>query len=808
MFRNKSFLSYFFSLFFLVNINIQSLYSEEEAWVVSDIRLSGLQRVSAGSVFAEMPITIGDEIDVYDLQIVAKTLFKTGQFDDVQIGRDGNILIISLVERPSISSIEIDGNKALKTEDLMKGLEGAGLSEGQVFKRSVLSGLALEIQRQYISQGRYGALVDVKTESKPRNRVALEISVEEGEVATIEGINVVGNKAFSDEELLRDFELSTGGWFSFLNSDNKYSREKLKGDIESLTSYYKDRGYVEFNLSSSQVTITPDKKSVFITLNIKEGEPFKVEKISLTGDIPLDEELLISLVLIREGDTYSQFLITETEELFTKILGNEGYSFAEVDGVPDINRETGKVDLTFYIDPQQRTYVRRINFKGNRRTHDVVLRREMRQMEGAWASNVLIENSKLRLERLGFFKEVESETIPVPGVNDQIDVDFTVEEEVSGSIGGSFGYSSWGLMLGLNYSENNAFGTGKRVSIGINDSTWRKSYYFDYGDPYYSIDGVSRGYNFSYNESDYGQYNIASYTSDAYGGGIQFGLPISDIERIGLNLRYENTSIDVGTMSASQILDFTSSEGTEFDAFKTQVVWSKVTLNRGIFPTAGQSQSFAFELAVPGSSITYGRATYRQRYYRPIFSGKFILGLRGEIGVLEAYGDTNVPPFYEHFYAGGITSVRGFRANTLGPRATQSEYILDADGTPVLDDNGQMILNPYYGYGRNDERSIGGAYLVEGGFDFIFRLPFLEDQRSVRTSFFIDAGNVFAQDCGDEEININCSELDLKELRYSFGLGVTWITQLGPMSLAIATVGNQGPLDRTEGFQFEIGTQF
>ena len=261
-------------------------------------------------------------------------------------------------------------------------------------------------------------------------------------------------------------------------------------------------------------------------------------------------------------------------------------------------------------------------------------------------------------------------------------------------------------------------------------------------------------------------------------------------------------------MSASQILDFTSSEGTEFEAFKTQVVWSRVTLNRGIFPTAGQSQSFAFELAVPGSSITYGRATYRQRYYRPIFSGKFILGLRGEIGVLEAYGDTNVPPFYEHFYAGGITSVRGFRANTLGPRATQSEYILDADGNPVLDDNGQMILNPYYGYGRNDERSIGGAYLVEGGFDFIFRLPFLEDQRSVRTSFFIDAGNVFAQDCGDEEININCSELDFKELRYSFGLGVTWITQLGPMSLAIATVGNQGPLDRTEGFQFEIGTQF
>ena len=793
----------------LLNLQIlQPAFSDEDSWVVSDIRISGLQRVSAGSVFAEMPISVGDKVDIRTLQNIAKTLFKTGQFDDIQIGRDANILIISLVERPSIASINVEGNKAIKTEDLLRGLEGAGLSEGQVFKRSVVSNLALEIHRQYISQGRYGAQVDVKTNPQPRNRVELEIVIEEGEVATIEGINVVGNKSFSDEDLLRDFELSTGGWFSFLSSDNKYSREKLKGDLETLTSYYKDRGYVEFNLSSSQVSITPDKKSVYITLNIDEGKLYKVDRINLTGDIPVDADLLRSLVLIKEGDIYSQFLITETEELFINILGNEGYSFAEVNGVPDINEETGNVDLTFYVDPQQRTYVRRIIFKGNKRTHDVVLRREMRQMEGAWASNALIENSKLRLERLGFFKEVESESIPVAGIKDQVDVEFSVEEEVSGSIGGSFGYSSWGLMLGVNYSENNAFGTGKRVGLGINDSSWRKSYYFDYGDPYFTIDGVSRGYSVFYNESDYGQYNIASYTSDSYGTGIQFGLPISDIERIGLNLRYENTSIDVGAMSASQILSFTSSEGTDFEAFKTQLVWSRITLNRGIFPTSGQSQSFALELAIPGSSITYGRATYRHRYYRPIFGGRFILGLRGEIGVLEAYGDTNVPPFYEHFYSGGITSVRGFKANTLGPRATQSEFILDAEGNTVLDESGQAIFNPYYGYSRNDERSIGGAYLIEGGFDFIFRLPFLEDQRSVRTSFFIDTGNVFAQDCGKGGSNENCSELDVGELRYSYGLGVTWITQLGPMSLALATVGNEGPLDRTEGFQFEIGTQF
>ena len=808
MSRNYFCIRHLLCCFLILFFSGEIIKGEDESWYVSDIRISGLQRVSAGSVFAEMPISVGDRVSDFELQIMAKSLFKTGQFDDIQIGKDGNILIISLVERPSISSIEIEGNKALKTEDLMKGLKGAGLSEGQVYKRSVISGLALEIQRQYISQGRYGALVDVKTDSKPRNRVSLNITIEEGEVATIEGINIVGNTTFTDDEILRDFELSPGGWFSFLSSDDKYSREKLKGDIETLTSFYKDRGYVEFDLVSSQVTITPDKQSVFITLNIKEGLAYEVDDISLTGDIPIDEELLRSLVLIKEGDIFSQFLITETEEIFTNILGNEGFSFAEVNGVSDVNPETGKVDLTFYVDPQQRTYIRRIVFKGNKRTHDVVLRREMRQMEGSWASNALIENSKLRLERLGFFKEVDYETLPVAGLNDQVDVEFTVEEEVSGSIGGSFGYSSWGLMLGLNYSENNAFGTGKRVGIGINDSTWRKSYYFDYGEPYFTVDGISRGYSIFYNESDYGQYNIASYTSDAYGGGIQFGLPISDIERIGLNLRYENTSIDVGAMSASQILSFTSSEGTEFEALKTQIVWSRITLNRGIFPTAGQSQSLAFEIAVPGSSITYGRATYRHRYYRPIFGGKFILGLRGEIGVLEAYGDTKVPPFYEHFYSGGITSVRGFRANTLGPRAIQSEFLLDAQGNNVLDENGQPIYNPYYGLGRDDERSIGGAYLIEGGFDFIFRLPFLEDQRSVRTSFFIDTGNVFSQDCGDKEKNINCSELDLGELRYSYGLGVTWITQLGPMSLALATVGNEGPLDRTEGFQFEIGTQF
>ena len=793
----------FFILLLAGFFQVQNISSEEE-WVVSDIRISGLQRVSAGSVFNVMPIAVGDTVNVYDLQTTAKTIFKTGQFDDIQLGREANTLIISLVERPSIASIDLDGNKALKTEDLLKGLDDAGLSEGQVFKRSIVNSLALEIQRQYVSQGRYGAKVEVTSEDELRNRVSLNIEIDEGEVAEIKTINVIGNLSFSDEDILKDFELTTGGWFSFFTNDNRYSREKLKGDIESLESFYKNRGYVEFSLESSQVSVSPDKSGVFITLNISEGTTYDVNEIKIVGDLPIEEEVLKSLILIRKGERFNQFLVTETEEIFKNILGNEGYSFAEVRGVPDVNEESGNVDLTFYVDSQQRTYVRRIIFKGNKRTHDVVLRREMRQMEGAWASNNLIENSKLRLERLGFFKEVESETIPVPGVNDQIDVEFSVEEEFSGSIGGSLGYGAYGLVLGLNYNENNAFGTGRAIGIGINDSTWQRSYSFSYGEPYFNIDGVSRGYSAYFRESDYGQFNIASYTSDSFGAGIQFGLPISDIERIGLNLNYDNTSIDTGSTPASQILAFTQSEGTKFEVFKTQFIWSRVTLNRGLFPTAGQSQSFALQVAVPGSSLTYSKLTYRHKYFRPIFDGRFVLGFRGELGVLEAYADTEVAPFFEHYYSGGISSVRGFKQNTLGPRAVPSQFYLDNEGNPIIGEDGNPVANPYSYY--RDDRSIGGAYLLEGGFDFIFKLPFIEDQRSLRSAFFFDFGNVFSDNCKDYQIN--CSKPSIDDLRYSYGVGITWITGFGPMSLAIAKPTNAGPRERTEEFQFTVGNVF
>tara|TARA_B100000609_G_scaffold81934_1_gene65394 strand:- start:368 stop:2743 length:2376 start_codon:yes stop_codon:yes gene_type:complete len=786
------------SLFlFLYSINIFA-----DSWVIEDIRVTGLQRVSAGSVFASMPVSVGDEIDQREIQLIAKSIFNTGKFDDIEIGRDGGALLINLVERPSIASIDIQGNKAIKTEALLEGLRNSDLYEGQLYRRSIVEGLSVELERQYVAQGRYGAEVKVESNNLPRNRVAILIEVDEGEVAQIKDINIVGNNTFTDEELLRDFELSKGNWLSFITNDNKYAQEKLRGDLESLESFYKNRGYVKFSIDSRVVSVSPDKKSVFITIGVREGGVYKVKETKLAGDLPLSKDNLRNLIFVKPDTVFSQELVTASEEFITNTLGNEGYAFAEVSGVPEILEDEEAVNLTFFVEPGQRTYVRRIEFIGNERTYDVVLRREMRQMEGAWASNALIENSKLRLERLGFFKQVEVETKPVPGISDQVDIEYTVEEEFSGSIGGSIGYGAWGLTLGANYSENNAFGTGNRLVIGINKNAWQTSYNFNFFDPYYTIDAVSLGYNAFYRSSDFGSYNLASYSTDSYGLGAQFGFPISEIERLNLNISYDNTKLDAGNFSSLQLNDFVNQEGDTFETYKLTTTWSRVTLNRGIFPTAGQSHAVSIQTSLPGSSLNYGKLIYRMKYYAPM-GNDWVFSFRNQIGILAAYGDTSTPPFFEHFYAGGMNSVRGFRANTLGPRSEASEYVIDSNGQIVTDSDGNPIPNPYYFYER---RPIGGQYSLEGGVDWIFPLPISQDNRSVRSSVFFDYGNVFSDGCKAYERN--CFKFDTKNLRYSVGLAVTWITQLGPLSFAISQVFNRDPLEEIEQFQFEIGTQF
>ena len=784
-----------------------------DEFIITDIRIVGLQRVSIGSIFTAIPVSVGDKMNQGKVSEITKALFSTAQFNDIQVGKDGNALLISVLERPSISAIELDGNKALKSEDLLKGLEGAGIAEGQVYKRSTLNGMKSELVRQYASQGRYGAGVEIETINKPRNTIELKIIIDEGKSAKIKKVNIIGNEVFSDSDLMAGFELQEGKWYSFLSNKDKYSKEKLKGDIENLESFYLDRGYLKFSIESSQVSVSKDKKDVFITLSISEGVQYTIDAVNVIGEMPIEEKIYTPILDGLKDQIYSQAQITSIEEYLVNYLGNEGYTFAEVTGNPEINVEENTVSLIFLVQPGNRTYARKILFSGNYLTNDEVLRREMRQFEGAWASDNLIEGSKVRLERLGFFKEVSVETIPVPGTEDQVDIEFTVEEESTSSIGGSIGYSDFGMNLGLNLSDNNFLGTGNRFNLAINKSVYQEAYNISFFDPYFTMDGVSRGYSVYYRVTDYGEYNVANYLTNSMGGGVQFGYPISDTTRIGLNLNIDNTDIDPGSLPSREIADFLASEGTVFDVLKAQAVWSRMTLNRGMFPTYGSSTDVMLQVTIPGSDLSYFKVDLKQKFYRPLGFANLVFGFNGELGYIGTYGDTEKTPFFENFYSGGPRSIRGFESNTLGPRVTpapcyefnaktgECPLIIDTDfdGTPDA-----IAQNPY-GYQQLRD-PIGGNFLVEGSMQMIFKLPMIEDQRSMRSAFFLDFGNVFSTDC--QPYQINCYEASFDEMKYSVGVGVTWITGFGPMSFSFSQPFNDGIYDRTEEFQFTIGTVF
>ena len=800
-------------LYFLSFLFISSLNAFDE-FLVSDIRIIGLQRVSTGSIFNVIPISVGDKIDLRKSSDITRSLFSTEQFDDIQIAKDGNTLIISVVERPSISAIDISGNKALKTEQLIESLDGVGIKEGEVYKRSTLEKVKSELVRSYASNGRYGAGVEIDEVKKPRNRIDINITVDEGKSAKIEKINIIGNEVFDNEELLKGFELSEGSFFSFLNNDNAYSREKLKGDIETLESFYKNRGYLKFSIESSQISLSRDMKSIFINFNVFEGKKYSISEAEVVGDVPIEEEVYASIIDSLKGLTYSQAQITSIEEFFTNVLGNRGFAFAEVSGDPEIDDDTNEVKIIFSVVPGKRTYTRKILFTGNNITQDHVLRREMRQFEGAWSSNNSIEAGKVRLERLGYFKEVEVETIPVPNTDDQIDVMYSVEEETTGSVGGNIGYSDFGLMLGFNLQEQNFFGSGNTVGVGINKNIYSESYNLSYLNPYATKDGVSQGYNLYFRKTDYGEFNVANYLSDSMGFGVQFGYPVTDTQRVNYGLTYDKTDIDIGTMPAREIWDFINAEGNIFETITAQISWQRVTLNRGIFPTDGSSTVISLSSTIPGGDIDYARLNIRQKYYQPL-PKDLVFGFNIELGYLTPFGDTNETPFFQNFYAGGPRSLRGFESNTLGPRSTEApcyEFnysegtcpnLIDTDGDGVLD---LPYYNPYANSEYNKRVSIGGNIKVEGSLQLIFRLPFIEDQRSMRSAFFFDFGNVFSDNCKDYQIN--CYKPSVDDLRYSYGVGITWITGFGPMSFAISKPTNAGQYEETKEFQFTVGNVF
>ena len=770
-------------LFIILSIFSLSLISQEkDNWIIDDIRISGLQRVSAGSVFAVMPIGLGDEINSSKFKEIALSIFETGKFDDVKLGRDGNALLIDVAERPTIDEIQIEGNKQIKTDALKEGLKKSGIFEGALYKRSVFESLSVELERQYSSQGKYSASVEVDAEDLPKNRIKLSIDIDEGQSASLKKINIVGNNILSDDEILDEFKLKEKNWLSVFSRGSSYSRENLKGDLETLESLYKNMGYLNFEIVSTIVSISRNKEDIFLTIKIDEGEVYKVSDVKLAGDLDEEEVLIRSLIYIPVNEIYMEAFLKSTEDTITSFLENLGYTNAEVSTDKSINEEEKTVALTLFVDPGQRTMVNRIEFEGNERTHDTVLRREMRQMEKSWVSNNLLNNSKVRLDRLGFFKNVEFEKVSVPGSTDEVDILFKVEEQYSGSIGGSLGYGAYGFSLGANYSERNAFGTGNSVSVGINYSEWRQDISFNFFDPYFTIDGIGLGYGAFYRKTDYGNFNIASYNTDSYGGSVTFKLPISETELLGLSLSLDNTQLKTNIYSSRQLQDFYNSEGFDFTTYSGSVSWSQVTLDRGIFPTNGMSNQISLSITLPGSNLNYGRFSHDLKLFRPLPRG-LIFGFRSKLGALFAYDDTETAPPYQHFYAGGMKSVRGFKQNYLGPKAVYSG-----------------AFTPRY------QRPIGGPYSITGGLDLIIPLNFVPDQRSIRGSVFLDYGNVFSDGCLPYEVN--CYEFDLSELRYSIGIGVTWITALGPLSFAIASVFNDSPTDRTETFQFEIGTQF
>jgi|TARA_E500000178_G_scaffold354339_1_gene422934 outer membrane protein insertion porin family len=780
--------------------------------VVEDIRLVGLQRVSLGSVLDTIPVTIGDKVDETDYKRVIKTLFDTGQFDDVQISVEGKIIFIKVQERPTISGIEIEGNSAIKTEDLLAALASEGVSEGSVLKRVTLDLIIKGLQAQYSQQGRYGASVEVNQVERPRNRVDVDIDVDEGTPTTITSIEIIGNQEFTDDDLKDIFELSEGNIISVFTGDNKYTREKLRTDLENLEAYYKDRGFLQFSIDSSQVSISSDLEELYITLILAEGEQYKVGEVNISGELPLEREFFEKLINIPEGSTYSESIITSYEEFFANILGNEGYTFAEIDGVPTTSSEDKITDITFVFNPGRKNYTRRVIFRGNDFTTDEVLRREMRQFEGAPASNQLIEQSKLFLERTGYFKTVSVETVPVPGEEDKVDVVFDVEEQQYGNIIGGFSYSQFGFSFNFNVQQNNFLGSGNTVGIGLQTSDYSNNIFLQYENPYYTVDGVSRGYSINYREFDYGSFGLSEYNTESYGLGLNLGYPISDIQRLGLNISADHTELQSGSLTSREVLDFVETEGTVFDTLKLQGYWTRVTLNRGIFPTKGSSNSISFQTTVPGSTLNYYRVDYRNEFYQPL-GGDFVFKISSRFGYTGIYGDTEIPPYFENFYAGGPYSIKGYETNSLGPRITQVpcyEYVSAEDYCPPLIDNdfdGEPDTPYYNQYSTyNINRPIGGNVLTETSLNLIFKVPFVEDQSQFRSAFFIDLGNVFSTYCYPYQNQ--CFEPSVEELRGSYGLGGSAITPFGPISVYFAVPFNNDPFDRTKRFEFTVGNKF
>lgn len=772
----------------LLCLAVSPIVHAAEEFVVRDIKIKGLQRISEGTVYNYLPVTVGERFSLDNTAPAIKSLFKTGFFKDISIERDGSTLVINVIERPSIAKILFEGNKDLSKDDLTKALKKIGLSEGKTFDRQLLDKVEQELNRQYLSHGKYGLTIKTEVTDLTRNRVAIFIKISEGRVAKIKEINIVGNNNFDEAALLKKLELNTTNLLSFYTKDDQYSKQKLSADLETLRSYYLDRGYINFNIESTQVAITPDKKDIYVTINVKEGDVYTLDKVKLAGNLVVPAEELIKLMKVGPGEVFSRKNATETSKAISDRLGDDGYAFANVNMVPEINEATKTVNMTFFVDPAKRVYVRHINIKGNNKTRDEVLRREMRQTEASWASSSKIERSKTRLERLGYFEDVSVETPPVAGTADEIDVNYTITEKPSGNLMAGIGYSQvQGIVLNANISQDNVFGSGKRVNLAFNNSNYLTSYQFGFFNPYFTVDGVSQGYSLGYTKRNAAQINLANYSTNVMNAGINFGIPINEYDQLRVDMDVKHTTLSTTAYTTETIAKFINdSQGKAFLTFAPALSWSHDTLNRAIFPNQGWQQRFSTLATVPGSDLEYYKASYKHQMYFPV-AKDFTFKLQGEAAYGNGYGNTKGLPFFENYFGGGTGSVRGFKNNTLGPR----DYGSYIDPT--------TLLSTTMGY------PIGGSTKVIGSAELFFPVPFMPDTKSVRLGTFFDAGAI------SKSFNVN-------DMKYSAGVSGEWMSPFGALSVSAAMPLNAHSSgkdsygnaigDQKQIFQFNFGQNF
>lgn len=744
-------------------------------FVVKDIRVEGIQRTEAGTVFNYLPIRIGDTVNDDKVSQAIKSLYGTGFFRDVRIESDKDVLVVIVDERPAIAQISFSGNDEFKTDDLLKGLKEAGISESRTFDRSLLDKAEQEIKRLYLTKSYYG--VKIKTTASPleRNRVAINFEIDEGEVAKIKEVKIIGATKFKEGALLDLMTQETSGMWSWWNKNDRYSKPKLLGDLETIKSYYMDRGYVDFNVESTQVSITPDRKSVYITIAIREGEQYKISTVKLAGDLIVPDDQLKPLVKVKPGDIFSRAQINDTSKALTDRFGNDGYAFANVNASPDIDKDNREVALTFFVDPGRRAYVNRINIAGNNKTRDEVIRREMRQPEGAWFDRESVERSKTRLDRTSFFDEVNLQTKAVEGTTDQVDLNVNVKERPTGNVTLGVGYSQVDkVVLSAGIAQNNLFGTGNSLSLNMNTGKTNKTLSLSYTNPYWTPDGISRGFDAYHREvnTDSDTVSVARYKSKSDGVGVRFGVPVTEDDSINFGATLDRTNIETFDDSPQQYVDFVKQFGNDTTTLALTAGWSRDKRDSLIYPTTGMYQRVGLELATPPLEQRYYKASYQIQNFTPL-SRTFTLMLNADFGYAKGYGGKPLP-FYKNYYAGGIGSVRGFDDSSLGPK--------------VVDSNGNVT-----------DEALGGNRRIVTNAELLFPFPGMKEQdRSVRLSVFLDGGQVWGED----------QKVKLSDMRWSTGLALSWASPIGPLKFSIGYPIKKEEGDKTQRFQFQLGQIF